>query len=284
LPALRLKADKAIGLLASIVDSSEDAIVSKSLDGVITTWNAGAERRFGYAANEAIGQNISLVIPEDRRNEETVILEKIAHGERIKHFDTVRVRKDGSTSDISVTISPVRESTGKVVGASKIARDITPRKRIERSLRESEERYRTLADALDTQVQFRTQELQRRNEDIARQGDLLRDLSGRMLQSQDEERRRVARELHDSAGQTLVAMSIKLAQMADATINPAQLANMIQEVEELVQGLSKEIRTTSYLLYPPMLDESGLSYALFGLAFRQRYTTEPRLCGAEPAR
>ena len=262
LPALRLQADKAIGLLAAIVDSSEDAIVSKSLDGVITTWNAGAERLFGYPANEAVGQHISLIIPHNRRNEETTILESIKQGQRIEHFDTVRVRKDGSTLDISLTISPVRDATGKIVGASKIARDITQRKKIERALRESEERYRTLADALDTQVQFRTQELHRRNQEIVRQADLLRDLSGRMLQSQDEERRRVARDLHDSAGQTLAAMSIKLAQMAGAKSDPAQLANMIQEVEELVQGLTQEIRTTSYLLYPPMLDESGLSYAL----------------------
>ena len=172
------------------------------------------------------------------------------------------MRKDGSTFDISLMISPVRDATGKIVGASKIARDITQGKEIERALRESEERYRTLADALDTQVQFRTQEVQRRNEDIVRQADQLRELSGFMLQSQDEERRRLARDLHDSAGQTLVVMSIKLAQMAEAKSNPEQLANMIQEVEELVQGLTQEIRTTSYLLYPPMLDEGGLSYAL----------------------
>lgn len=263
LPALRLKADKAIGLLAAIVDSSEDAIVSKSLGGVITTWNAGAERLFGYTADEAVGQNISLIIPHDRRSEETAILEKIARGQRIDHFDTVRRRKDGSTFDISLTISPVRDATGKVVGASKIARDITERKNIERSLRESEERYRTLAGALDTQVQFRTQELQRRNEEILKQADQLRGLSGRLLQAQDEERRRVARDLHDSAGQTLAAMSISLARMAEgAKSDPAQLANIIHEVEELVQGLSQEIRTTSYLLYPPLLDEAGLSSAL----------------------
>jgi PAS domain-containing protein len=96
LPSLRLKADKAIGLLAAIVDSSDDAIVSKTLDGVITSWNAGAERLFGYTAKEAVGQHISLVIPPNRRHEETIILERLRRGERIDHFDTVRVHKDGT--------------------------------------------------------------------------------------------------------------------------------------------------------------------------------------------
>jgi PAS domain S-box-containing protein len=181
LPALRLKADKAIGLLAAIVDSSEDAIVSKTLDGIITSWNAGAERLFGYTASEAVGQHISLIIPLNRRDEETVIIERIKKGERIEHFDTVRMRKDKTLLDIALTISPVRDASGKIIGASKIARDITQRKRIERELRESEERYRTLADALDTQVQFRTQELERRNSE-------LRDLSGRLMEAQDVER------------------------------------------------------------------------------------------------
>src|SRR5580704_7616720 len=143
LPALRLKADKAMGLLAAIVDSSDDAIVSKTLDGVITSWNAGAERMFGYTASEAVGQHISLIIPADRRNEETVIIERIKKGERIEHFDTVRIRKDQTPLDISLTISPVRDASGEIVGASKIVRDITHRKRIERELREIEDRYRT---------------------------------------------------------------------------------------------------------------------------------------------
>jgi two-component system sensor histidine kinase UhpB len=263
LPALRLKADKAIGLLAAIVDSSDDAIVSKTLDGIITSWNASAERLFGYTASEAVGQHISLIIPVNRRDEETVIIERIKKGEGIEHFDTVRVHKNKTLLDISLTISPVRDASGKIIGASKIARDITQRKRIERELRESEERYRTLADALDTQVQFRTQELQRRNAEILQQRDQLRSLSRRLIQIQDEERRHIARELHDSAGQTLAALGMILAQLAqDVKNNPAQLAKDIEDAEGLVQHLNREIRTTSYLLHPPLLDESGLSSAL----------------------
>ena len=257
LPALRLKADKAIGLLAAIVDSSDDAIVSKTLEGIITSWNAGAEGLFGYTASEAVGQHVSLIIPANRRDEETVIIERIKRGERIEHFDTVRIRKDKRPLDISLTISPVRDASGKVVGASKIARDITQRKRIERELREGEERYRTLADALDTQVQFRTRELERRNSD-------LRELSSRLLESQDAERRHIARELHDSAGQTLVVLTLQLAQFVeDAAAHDApQLAKQAGEIEQAVQQLSRELRTTSYLLHPPLLDESGISSAL----------------------
>ena len=263
LPALRLKSDKAIGLLASIIDSSDDAIVSKTLEGIITSWNRGAERLFGYTAKEAIGQPISMIIPVDRRDEETQILGRLRQGERIDHFDTVRVRKDGTKLDISLTISPVRDAAGRIIGASKIARDITGRKRIERELNESEQRFRTLADALDTQVQFRTQELRRRNAEIMQQSDQLRDLSGRLMSAQDEERRRIARDLHDSAGQNLAALAMTVARIEDeAKRDPARLRETVKEARDLIEGLTREIRTTSYLLHPPMLDEMGLASAL----------------------
>jgi PAS domain S-box-containing protein len=124
--------------LASIVESSDDAIVSKNLDGIITSWNKGAERVFGYTAEEAIGQPITIVIPQDRQDEERTILTRIRRGERIEHFETIRQRKHGSLIAVSLTISPVKNAEGKIVGASKIARDITEQKR-------SQEQIATLA-------------------------------------------------------------------------------------------------------------------------------------------
>jgi PAS domain S-box-containing protein len=134
--------------LASIVESSDDAIVSKNLDGIITSWNRGAERIFGYPASEAIGQPITMVIPEERQSEEREILTRIRRGERIDHFETVRQRKHGSLIVVSLTVSPVKDADGKIVGASKIARDITEQRRnremIATLAREAEHRSKNL--------------------------------------------------------------------------------------------------------------------------------------------
>jgi PAS domain S-box-containing protein len=134
--------------LASIVESSDDAIVSKNLDGIITSWNTGAEHVFGYSASEAIGQPITLVIPENRQSEEREILTRIRRGERIDHFETVRQRKHGSLIFVSLTVSPVKDANGKIVGASKIARDITEQKRNQELIttlaREAEHRSKNL--------------------------------------------------------------------------------------------------------------------------------------------
>jgi PAS domain S-box-containing protein len=115
--------------LAAIVESSHDAIISKDLNGVITTWNQGAEQLFGYRADEAIGKSVTILIPEDRHDEEPEILARIRRGDRVDHYETVRRRKDGSLVDISLTVSPIRNASGTIIGASKIARDITERRR-----------------------------------------------------------------------------------------------------------------------------------------------------------
>ncbi len=124
-------ADETAQRLAAIVESSDDAMLVKDLNGIITTWNNGAERLFGYTADETIGRPVTMLIPADRQNEEPNILARIRRGERIDHYETIRRRKDGSLVEISLTVSPVRDRAGRIVGASKVARDITERRRAE---------------------------------------------------------------------------------------------------------------------------------------------------------
>jgi PAS domain S-box-containing protein len=131
--------------LGAIVESSDDAIVSKTLDGIVTSWNPAAERLFGYTAEEMIGRPIAILAAPDRKNEMPAILESIRRGEKVDHYETVRRRKDGTLVDVSLTVSPIRDETGRIVGASKIARDITLRKQLE-------ERQRMLSAELSHRV------------------------------------------------------------------------------------------------------------------------------------
>jgi PAS domain S-box-containing protein len=155
--ALR-ESDLRLRWLASIVEFSEDVIVSKDLDGIITSWNRGAERVFGYTAEEAIGQPILIVIPQSRHDEEHEILTRIRRGEHIDHFETIRLRKDGSFISVSLTISPVKNVEGKIVGASKIARDITEQKRNQEQIatlaREAEHRSKNLLATVQATVKL----------------------------------------------------------------------------------------------------------------------------------
>jgi PAS domain S-box-containing protein len=346
------QAEEITGLLAAIVASSDDAIISKNLDGIITSWNKSAERIFGYAPEEAIGQHITLIIPQERYAEESDILARLRRGERVDHFETVRRRKDGSLLDVSLTISPVRDSSGRVVGASKVARDITAQKQTERALRESEQRFRVITDAspvlvwmsgtdklcyyfnkgwldfvgrtleeesgngwtqnvhpedfdrclqiyvsnFDARRPFEMQYRMRHHtgqyrwildrgvpryaadgtfegyvggcldiHDQKQAAEKVRvaDDMTRLMMAQDEERRRIARELHDSAGQTLTVLGLNLAQLVErAQVIAPELAEEGKEIEAVVQQLHREIRTTSYLLHPPLLDECGLASAL----------------------
>ena len=236
-------------LLAAIVNSADDAIISKNSAGIITSWNKGAERIFGYRREEAVGQHITLIVPNELWNEEAENLERLRQGERITNLQTMRKAKGGKAIHVSLTISPIRNAKGQIVGASKIARDISQGVDDERSLRESEGRFRRLSEALESVVRARTRELQV--------------ISSRLLKAEDEERRHLARELHDSAGQTLVVLALKISQVIEmAREDSPQIASHLQGIQETVQQLDQEIRTTSYLLHPPLLDEAGLHASL----------------------
>jgi PAS domain S-box-containing protein len=153
----RARRERASLLLGAIVDSSDDAIVSKNLNGIITSWNKSAELLFGFSAEEAIGQPVvSLIIPPDRQDEEPKILERMRNGERVDHFETVRRRKDGRLLDISLTISPVRDAHGRIIGASKIARDISDRKRAEAAIQSLNSRLTTELSAMTRMQQLST--------------------------------------------------------------------------------------------------------------------------------
>jgi PAS domain S-box-containing protein len=147
---------KATHLISSIVESSDDAIISKDLNGIITSWNKGGEQIFGYSAEEAIGKPVRMLIPTEWPDEEPAILNRIRRGERIDHYETERVRKDGSRINVSLTVSPVKDDVGKIIGASKIARDITERKRADAQIsvlaREAEHRTKNILATVQATV------------------------------------------------------------------------------------------------------------------------------------
>src|SRR5262249_12530404 len=155
----RKRADLIAQQLSAVVESSDDAIISKDLNGIIKTWNSGAKRMFGYTAQEAVGKPITLIIPINQHGEETHILSRIRSGQRIDHFETVRQRKDGSLIDISLTVSPVKDNEGKIIGASKIARDITLRKQADDELREARDQLHRLNEELELRIRERTASL-----------------------------------------------------------------------------------------------------------------------------
>jgi PAS domain S-box-containing protein len=260
------EAEQALYKLAAIVETSDDAIVSKDLNGVIASWNSGAERIFGYAAAEVIGKPITIIIPPELHEQERQIIARLRRGERIDHFETVGLTKSGNRLSISVTVSPVIDSSGRVIGASKVARDITEQKEAR--------------DKLEARVQHRTQELEEKNKALLQQTETVRELSVRLLRTQDDERRRIARDLHDSAGQILVALQMNLTPLqAQAQNLDPEFRNGIAESLSLVGELSKELRTLSYLLHPPLLDEAGLPSALawYVEGFSQRSKIDVKL-------
>src|SRR2546422_782627 len=254
--------------LAAIVDSSDDAIVSKTLEGVVTSWNRGAERLFGYSAAEAVGQHISLIIPEDRKAEEDDVLARLRRGERIDHFETVRRAKDGHLVPISLTVSPVRDVKGTVIGASKVARNITERIHAEEALR------RVHAE-LEERVRARTAELSSANEslrvEMAERQRVEQEriqLLTRLVLAQEDERRRIARELHDQLGQQLTALRLTLETLKAQSVERSDLRVQIETLEELARQLDEDVAFRVWELRPTVLETIGEGLGLIGLRER----------------
>ncbi|HEV2176359.1 MAG TPA: PAS domain S-box protein [Terriglobia bacterium] len=219
----RKQAEASRAQLASIVNFSDDGIIGKSPDGVIVSWNKGAEHLYGYSAEEVIGKPVSILLPPGHPDELQQIMARLARGETVDHEETVRQRKDGKLIDVSITISPIKDGFGRLTGASTIARDISERRQAEAAIRQ---------------------------------------LSGHILRLQDEERRRIARELHDSTAQVLTALSVNLSLIQQRVAKDAEASKILTDSQALAKEASIEIRNISHLLHPPDLDAVGLAGAV----------------------
>jgi|RhiMethySRZTD1v2_1073278.scaffolds.fasta_scaffold111557_4 PAS domain S-box-containing protein len=294
----------ASALLSAIVDSSDDAIISKDLNTIITSWNKGAERLFGYTAAEAIGRPITMIIPPDRLDEEPKIIERLKRGERVDHFETIRMRKDGSHLDISLTISPVKDSNGEIVGASKVARDITERKQLERQRQDFNRQ-------LEKMVSERTAELRQANHALLQDMKERERLEEQLRQSQKLESLGVlaagvahdlnnmlniiqgytavlnpetpAEEIEESVetilettsrGVALVKQLLTLAQKRELKTEPVEVNTLIQGLSSLFKGtFPKHIEVTLDLAPAPlwiMADESQITQVLVNLCVNAR--------------
>jgi PAS domain S-box-containing protein len=222
--------------LAAIVSDSQDAILSKSLDGTILSWNPGAERLYGFSAKEAIGRHVAIIVPEDRHGEIDAILNRISQGEKIEPHETVRRRKDGELVMVSVTVSPICIDDGGVVAASVIARDVTRRFEIERALAESEQHRRSI-------------------------------LAG-MLRAEEEERSRIATALHDDTVQVMTAslLSMDRAALVARRVGDTRVEDALAYARATLEEATERTRRLMFELRPAVLHEHGLGAALRLLA------------------
>ena len=368
---MRARAEKARFRHAAIVESSDDAIISMDLEGTILSWNPGAQRLFEYTEAEVIGKSIAILIPPELQDEEKTILRRLSAGGRVEHHETIRVTKEGKRLDVSLTISPIKDSMGRVVGISKIARDITARKQAEQVLRESEERFRLVADtapaliwmsgtdklctffnrgwleftgqsmehelgegwasgvhpedmkhclriyseAFNARVKFEMEYRLRRFDgeyrwmvdygvprfepgggfcgyigscvdvtDRKLAEEALKDLSGRMINAQEEERARIARELHDDFSQRLAIQCAGLEVLwKKLPESEGEERAKIQEMLKRALEISADMHSLSHQLHSSKLEHLGLAPALKGLCeeVSSKYNIEIRFTGSE---
>ena len=222
---------EAESLMASIVESSDDGIIGQTLDGIIVSWNRGAERLFGYSPEEVKGLPITIVLPSERQNELPQISREINQGRYINNYETMHVRKDGTPIHVSVTISPITSDSGFIIGASAIVRDISERKKAQEELRKSNEQ--------------------------------LRDLYRRLESAREEERTRIAREIHDEFGQTLTALKFDLVWMQKKLMKDQTLIfQKIESMSKIIGMAIQSIKKLSSDLRPGILDDFGLRAAI----------------------
>jgi len=246
----------------AIVETTPECVKLVAADGTLVQMNSSGLKMVGADSSEkVVGKNVYDIIAPHHRAMYREFNERICGGEKGSlEFDIVGLK--GAYHHMETHAAPLRMPDGTTVHLA-VTRDITERTRAEREILESEQRLRALADGLESQVHLRTQELEERNEEILHQSEQLRELSNRLLQSQDEERRRIARELHDGVGQLLAALGMNLSNLEQEKANLSPRARKIlDENAALIEQASQEIRTMSHLLHPPLLDEVGLESAL----------------------
>ena len=228
----RIQLEDALARYAAVIESSEDAIITKTLTGTILSWNPGAERLYGYRAEEVEGHPISILFPTERRDEWERTLDRVRRGEHVEHQETVRVRRDGSRVHVSVSVSPIKDPAGRVVGASSIARDITERRQV--------------AEAL------------------ARSRSQLQAFAGRLRSARETERTQIAREIHDELGQALTALKMDLFSLKRSVPEPLRerLLAKTDGMAALIDQMVDKVRTLASDLRPAVLDNLGLVAAI----------------------
>ena len=217
--------------LAAIVESSDDAIVGKTLDSVIRSWNSGARRVFGYEAAEIVGKSVYALIPPELHHEERAIIARLLEGEQVDHYETVRVRKDGSRIDVSLSVSPIRDASGEIIGAAKVARDVTEAKRLQRAERELFEQLQELTSELEQQIdeaQSLQEEVEQANNELI--GSLAEAEAARaeadVARREADDARRLAEEANAAKSQFLATMSHELRTPLNAIVGYVELLEM----------------------------------------------------------
>jgi two-component system sensor histidine kinase UhpB len=245
---------RAAQLNRSIIENSNDAIISKTIDGTITGWNSMAEAIFGYSAIEMIGQRILCLFPADRVAEEDLLIRRIVGGQQVSHFETVRLKKDGSQIEVSVSLSPILDDSGAIVGISKIVRDITEQKRVERTIKELSEQVSVLLQEKTERLAVAEHSLLAQAEEMNR---ILRELGTFERRQIEAERKRLALELHDDVGQMLTAVGLHL-QVVRKRVSEESLVTHIASAMKLNSAIVSSLRRILEGLRPAILDEFGL--------------------------